>query len=293
MARKKVRFIASVDKAEREIFSVGEGANGDLSVFRRAEDRLLPFRDDMPSGRLLEDRFSVHRSERSLRNGTTITRTVALEEGPPSKYSAFVKNSKNNLLWHLFSTLSPKISNKRYDPSGGATKIKIILADDVPTNSTLCYHVFVANPRREVTYIPWCTLHVVEFKFFKLLVYVNFVNLPSSNLGNTMYMPTTPGVIDGKQNERSLKKFQEMYPDGAINLVDNQLPVIINTFNQRMFFTVMATHLDRLEEEGNNNELIKTLANHQPHFSIYPASISRPLFPLDPLPDNWTPPKQE
>ena len=222
MARKKVRFFVRVNGARREVMSIVQGANGGLTINPRGTDDSFNSVPNVGDKRpVVERHISVHRSELSQENATTITGTVMVNGSEEQEFSALIKNSRENLLWPVYSFLSPDLRQDRYNPSKRTANRKVVLTDTDPEHSILIYHILALGPNREPPQVPQTTLTVEQFEFFQIAVYTHHVNLPSSPVGGGMYSPTRPPTVD-RQPFHDDKPFAEQYPSGADSLTDSE-----------------------------------------------------------------------
>lgn len=295
MPRKKVRYRIGLGGEGREIFSIGEGSTGDLSISLRGTDTLWMGDEIGRTGRPVEDRISIHRSLNSLLQGTTITRTVAFEDKTILKFSSFVKNSRKRFLWHVLSMTCPSLAISRYDPSTGETKKVIRLREETPKDSTLICHLFVANKGRDYPHKEAAMVNCVDYSNFRVLVYTNFVSIPLCHITAQVHIPTTTLKINGEKSSVNLEFYNQTYPGGAVNLEDSDIERLIQTLNSMLYDRLVPRIVDWISSgtSERKDDVIEILLRQKPYFSTYPLSVSKPVYVLDPLPGLWIPPKQE
>lgn len=290
MPRKKVRFFAKVEGKDREVFAVGEGADGDLAIMRRAETGLMA--DPSKPAEVIdfiEHRVSIHISRESKNEATTIVHTQVTGSGNKESGSALVKYSRENLLWPVYSLLCPNLSHDRYHPSAGKTKKVVYLSNDVPPLDCLMYHIFAVGPEREPPDIFQCTKYIEQFSNLKIVVYVNYLNMPSAFFGSSATLHTSDVRIDGETTS-SGTDFGLIFPEGGVSFSDEDVRKFLSDVSHKLAFRFIDA---TMKLPGIGQENIDYLKNHKVYFSVLPLSVSGPTLLINQPPERWIPPTQE
>lgn len=286
MPRKKDRFYARVDGHLRELFSISEGADGSLAIMPRGTDNLFRHIPNLrEQNKVYEHHFSVHRTLKS-EHGINISQTLITATGEEEEASCFIKDGKYKLLWPVFSVINPDLRHERYNPSKGKTSCQIVIAGDIPKTSTFIYHVFVSSLDRSVIEIINCETYAFDFKYFRILIYACYVNLPSSHVGIVAGIPTSKPTVDGVPLEGKFDH-EKVFPGGSMSLTDEDVFPVIHMINQRMFWSVN----DVLMRQFPNFK--DRLATLKPFFSRHPQRRGEPIVVVVDNPTPWTPPIQE
>lgn len=285
MLRKKTRFVVTVADKNREVFSIGEGAKGDLAIlFRGTDNYFNQPPTDQARNAVNENRISIHRSGNSVLDGTTLMRTLVATDGV-YRSSAFIKNSKKELLWHVYSSLEPDHRNERYDPSLNKSNNTVVIGESKPEKSSLIYHVFVAHANWNPVQLINCRLSYVSFKYFKIIIYACHVNIPSSHFSFNYSLPTAPPTLNGK-TDIAPELYRSAFPSGAISLIDDDIYKIVHMFNQAMFnkyVAALSVLMPALKEK---------LFSHKPYFTRHPIESGKRFAVIDGTPVPWSPPIQ-
>jgi hypothetical protein len=261
-----MRFMVPQEGQPRELFSVREGAQGDLAITRReAQDiiRDLQKYEINKEDPLLEQHISIHRSQNSTSLGTTITHRIFTASGA-EKMTAFINNSKLDLLWPAHSYLCPNLSHERYNPSTGPTLERIVIADDTSRLSSLIYHIFAAGPERQPVELPFCRLTHATFTHFQLFIYCCYANVPNSWMGMGASLPTRTSLLNGENSPYHAIP-EDAFPSGATSLRDDQMASLIGGISYKLA-RGMVENFARLIPESADKWL------------NWPISISRDAF---------------
>lgn len=289
MPRKKVRFCAKVDGQDREIFAVGEGADGDLAIIRRAENGTFSLAGDIEKIiDVLEHRVSIHVSRESATNATTIVHTTVTGEGDKESGAALVKYSRYDLLWPIYSALCPDLRNIRYSTSKGKTSKRVRLVQDVPVDSALMYHVFAIGPDTEPPEIFQCAHHIERFKDVGIVVYTNYINLPAMDFGVHSALHTTDIRMNG-EIQKSNNDFSTIFPEGAVSFTGEDVDKFIADTSHQLafnFFNLM------IKMPGIGEENRSFLKAHPMWFTRCPLVATEPTLLITQQPARWIPPKQ-
>ena len=266
MARNKVRFVATIDGARRDLFAVGETNTGDLTIIRRAERSALT--PSLGTEAIKEHRVSIHRSLASKVGGTTIMQTTTVVSGSQDRGAAFVQNGEHPLMWPIYAVLCPDLRHDIYKPSLKNTSAVVNIAIDCPPEASLMYHVFVAAADYTPPNVAFCSLYVHRFEHFKLAVYVNYMNMPSSALGITSSIYTSPERRDGVEQASKID-FERFFPRGAVALEAAEVAHLIWSQCDGMWMSFA-----RLVTKGRDDKLLK---GYEVLFSQFPANVGQVL----------------
>lgn len=195
--RPRTRFTVLLNEEHRALFSVEERADGDLIVFISSEDYFSDISSDRPvseADRYAENRVSVHRSK--ISDGRTVKHTMRTISGATHKTYSFIRNSKNNLCWPIFSRSVPSLAAPQYNhrPKKKDTSVSLGFLDE--NFSTFIYHVLVMSLNRDPPVFLESRMKYHDFRFFRLVIYSNYVNLPTWNVACVAVTGTLPQMIN-------------------------------------------------------------------------------------------------
>lgn len=191
---RKKRFLAIVDAKPRQLFSVTEMASGDLTIALRGGVNYEQVDGDVP---IVENRISVHVSPDS--SGTTIMKTLLLANGRRHRSAIFTRPPKADLRQFIISMACSDLRSNLYDVVVPQRDEARIVSMDVPTHSTLVFHMFVGSKHQTFPHDPACNLSLDRFRKFTLAVYSNHMNIPAGSTNQALSIATTPLEINGVQ----------------------------------------------------------------------------------------------
>ncbi|RVT43674.1 hypothetical protein [Sphingobium algorifonticola] len=217
MAKHKpqTRFTIDVGGSPEKVWSVLEKKNGDLIVRPRNSVNHEGFDGD---DRILTDRISVHTSDRS--GGTTIKRTFEVASGDRLACAAYIRNSKENLLW---PTRFVRWQDFRILPKPVAKSGKDSFVDMGwfnPAVQALVTSLVIGGRNNELPKIPGFDLHQASFSRFKVGIYCTFVCTPAYSSGDSF----ETGTSDQRLNDDPVGT---QLPDGAASLTAEQLNEVL------------------------------------------------------------------
>jgi hypothetical protein len=284
----KTRFVARVEGSDRLLFSVQERASGDLTIIRRAEKLIsYPQTDYQTFFEVAAQRLSIHRSLKSSAEGTTFKRTTTLANGSSVNDAAFIKGSRHNLLWPAWAAFCPDMSIGAYEFSVRTNDRIVRISENLPQSSTLIYHVFITEAGHAPVHLEVASRFVAAFKYFDVVVYANYLNLPYDERGATISLPTSEPSVDGDTSGVMADHYANIFPSGSTSLDDHVVKDVIFYQNEQLCRTVCHKRLDGLEE---HSLAFQSLYDHEPFYSALPFLITAPTIRLE-RPAPWTPEK--
>jgi len=182
-----------------ELFSIREGAEGDLQVIIKRSEWFDPSFEDDERIPMENSYLSVHRSQQSEIGGRTVTFTVALPDGEAVRIVSFVHCEERPFLWPIFSRSYAKPSAPIFRMSARSKDTTVRVGSLDVNDETLITHVDAADAG---TFDPpsdgriW---HTIPFEYFDLFVVACYLDLPSMNKGVTLKPLTSPG--EGAEQE--------------------------------------------------------------------------------------------
>lgn len=230
----RTRFTANLNENSRTLFSVDERQDGDLIAFIPKEEHFFDISSSTLPGekdRYAENRISVHRSTYS--DGRTIKHTMRTADGSTRKTHSFVRNSKSNLCWPMFSRAVPALSSSQYDHKPKAKDKEVIIGIVDENVSTLLLNVFVMSKNRTPPSFRQCRMTYCDFKFFRIVVYSNYVNFPAWDIGATAVTGTLPQLINDAESH-DLPGELSYLRNGGVSLHDLELEGLIFYTNQSL-----------------------------------------------------------
>lgn len=196
MAETKTRLAVTVDRVDRELFSVLDKKNGDLMITVKSAEEFELGHSNTFVG-VKQHRFSVHTSPQSP--GNTLTCTTEDVDGIVVKTSAFALPSRQGLCWPLFALLCPSLRADRYLVKPRAGDRMRVIDRYNPDRGTLVYFVIITS-KQLVTLRPdkrCFSTHVIQCTNFCVHVWHTFLTAPSINQGGYALFVTSPPQIDG------------------------------------------------------------------------------------------------
>lgn len=288
MGAKKLRFAAQIERKLRELFAVEEKANGDITVIKRGEKYHFNSEANAVPQRLITHRMSIHRSQQSVIGGTTIIHTVEKEDGTRERGASFIKRHKNQLIWPLYSTLFPDMTDDHYNISSGRTKRIIEIGRHNPKYSCLIYHVFVASNKVIMPDIHFAQLKTERFRYFQLATYVTYYNFPTTTFGFNAAMFTSERTIDKVQVE-SESGFRSIFPNGALPMQSSEVWHVVWTLSNKLNLRLAEI---LISDEEAPEEFKRAVRSHRVMFTRYPLAQGQ-ITDQRPTPFfDWQPPFQ-
>lgn len=273
----RIRFTVNLDGVPREIFSVEERVNGDLLIPIVREDRYANLKiiaDGELSPRTTQSYLSVHRSPRS--DGRSIKSTICTADGLTRTAHAFVRNSKKTLCWPLFSKSIPILDQPQYEHRPRSRDKVILLCDAPPLSSTLIVHAIAFSRYRDPPVYGESGLSIVDFRYFKIAVYFNFVNLPASDASCTAQSVTASPIENGAK----IDPFPESHPHlkfGAVSLHDLEVPATLYAMNERVAYGMW----DLMAAQIGKTEVLKIFGDHRLLYTRHPIQPGQVLVTTD------------
>ncbi|MFI0844352.1 hypothetical protein [Mesorhizobium sp. IMUNJ 23232] len=195
----KTRFGVIFEGAKRELFSVRELDNGDLSIFFKAP----PFYDflDGRSEKTLEHRYSFHRSLNSTPPAITLMRTVALEGGQIIRTSQLRWRAGESFSTMVFARACPTLRPEHYIMKERPKDTVILLYPIDIGRTTLFYHVVVTDTSLDPVIFRRSGLWVTSetFGHFKLVVLSGFFLILPFHRGFVSHAMTSKMRVDGQE----------------------------------------------------------------------------------------------
>lgn len=238
MSKAKTRFTIAVNGKARELFSVRQLNNGDLLIICRTG--VNHEGNDGTDHPQQTDRISVHHSPAST--GTTIKSTIKLESGATIPRHAFIRNSKDHLIWPLRFSRSQDLSHERYIAQARPADTLVDLGTYHPEWSTLMHALVVARPSSPLPHSPAFSFHQHNFREFKLGIYTAYMLIPSFNTGDFTFPMTTSKPLDG---------IPIWQPGGADSLQWPALATLIG----RQFVILGGTYFARMQKLATDRTL--------------------------------------
>lgn len=195
----KTRFVALIDGVEREIFSVVERQNKDIIVMSGT-----PRFWENPDGSLTkfgEQHYSVHTSNNGV--DVTITQKTTLSDGNQHSNVAYIKGTKNALVWPIYARRVPIFEDNSRLLKARKKDTVIRIGKFSYSSANFLYSIFVTRSDFDIE-----TIRVKEANFyqaffneFSIVVITNYLNLPSLVQGDVTGMATSNTVVNGEFSE--------------------------------------------------------------------------------------------
>lgn len=185
-----------VDGLRKTVVAVKERENGDLIIIL---NRALFYREENELGRpdspkILHQKYSVHRSLKSVNEFNTLTHILELNNGrklESSHYTQAIK--KYNKIAPIYAALSPSLSPTNYNFVGGSNFIE--LGNHTPSTSIFFYMVCVCAKDKPVDFSPFESSRVfstikISFSYFDIHILWAFALGPSAAHGAKIHFTT-------------------------------------------------------------------------------------------------------
>lgn len=278
-AKSKTRFVVAVGGELKELFSVRELPSGDLVILQKHEkyhSGKMPesLEEGVNSPKILEEHISVHRSEQSMVKGTTVKETRVIDGKKIITASSYIKTRRDNLLWPLYSKIFADLRDLRYNANARNRDTVIIVASDVPENDSLLMHLFVVGKSRDTIESGAYRKYEARFRFFRIVAYVGFVNVPPTNVSGIAKIVTRAPQFDRKFNETVNQHYIQKYPEGAESLEDHDAARLMYDKGQVLVSAQMEYILRIVPDEDGIHDKIKT---HEWFYTREPLSTTKGL----------------
>lgn len=188
--RPKTRVVAKTPDGLFELFAVLERPDGELQIFLKPDPNYEdPIAGDVP---VISEKYSIHPGE--VGGGTTIKRTMPLADGRVLTTSAYIEDSKENLLWPIYSQRVSKFFPEYHGAKIREKDKSVVIAEYVQSSANLIISLFVSSIDRQLKEFPdtLTTLFRIPFSRYTLGIYFNFIDLPSLPATDFAVFPTSP-----------------------------------------------------------------------------------------------------
>lgn len=201
MAKKPViRFAIKANGKLKQLFAVRERSDGDLAIVMKPA--LFSEVGDTHQD-LIEDRWSIHPSQRADPPAVTITHTHNTKQGFNRKDASMVRyRDTGHFLWTPFTQRSADLSPAHYDCVPGPNDKIVDMGDYDPRTSSLMYSLIISTTNN--WYLEALrgmgTVHdvsLIKYKVAVLSCFHSVPSLPNSRFnGQTTSLPRINGHVD-------------------------------------------------------------------------------------------------
>lgn len=245
------------------MFSIVENKDQSLAVLLKGQQNFEEG-PDPKSIPIRTHKLSIHVSPMSP--GTTIARTMELEDGRTIRSAQFIKDSKADLFCLVFGALCGDLSGARYNALPRSKDIVVQIGKfDAEDMATLIFHIVAADHDRTMPFVHGHSLTMVEFKRWNIGVYSTYLNMPLPIFGRMSIPLTRPEKIDGVVVPMEMP--EKLAREGAKSVSVDELRKILHESNNQLAAGSVTRHCSVVPEEMHS-----TMNNHK--FVFHPSAGS-------------------
>ncbi|MGY3450256.1 hypothetical protein [Bradyrhizobium sp. USDA 4353] len=241
MPQQKIRFTIAVSENDRNLFSILQRKNGDLTIgFGFAET--FEFSPDNP--KIVHQKYSVHKSPNSS-EFNTITHEIFLSDHSMYRSTALTDAVKSNTGFQpLFIRRCPNLAIDRYliASSDKAARARLTPIDEP---MTLLYAVFVGAAGALFGPQPNIDVYERDLDYFKIVVLSHHFPLPPHRTGQFLHHVT----IDPREDDGSVDKQLR-------NLMRGKDPESCTSHFQRASLLLAIQMIEQIKEEITDPNLL-------------------------------------
>ena len=240
----KVRFTVAVADADRNLFSIVQRKNGDLTIgFGFAEK--FEFVPQNP--KITHQKYSVHRSPNSV-EFNTITHEIVLSDGSKFRSTALTDAIKGKTGFQpLFVRRCPDLSIDRYLlPVDDKAVRAQLTSSDMPL--TLVYGVYVGEAGAAFGPQPNVSVYEWDFEHFKIVVLSQHLALPPHRTGMLFHHVT----VDPRNADSSVH-------DHLRKMMRGQSAALCTTHFTRASLLLAIQMTDQVKQEITDHNLLAYL----------------------------------
>jgi len=248
------RFVADVDGTSKTLLSVAVRKNGDLVMDLKSADKYtdIDIHKDQPgftelhNKTVLNQKYSVHTSNKSKTNINVIKQTFLFEDGTEHVFNYhFTKALKQtNLFAPIYMRLFPNLSAEKYDtPEDDGTNISIGKFDT--KKFTLFGGVFIAHKSRFFEMYRNCKFGICQVVAgdYRVVLLYSFSPFPAFDHGYLHHFTT----FDEKSEISKSSIFVQAYSEAVANGFNEMEAVVaymeqLSEFRKQMLTLIGKTH---------------------------------------------------
>lgn len=197
----KTRITVRCMGIPRQIFSITERSNGDLIVAMTGSHCFGSLDDEEAhyEKRQTENRFSIHRSLRSVEKAHTIKHTSRYSNGSERTAAQLVTYSHGQLYARTFTYLLPNVGSEQFSFVPKRKDNFLHLPHDIFPQHNQIVHVFVASKDALPLVSPNASTYGLSFSHFRVFLYCQYVNLPTTERSAMVVAATRPPEENGRR----------------------------------------------------------------------------------------------
>lgn len=194
MSKKRTRFVVEINGKAREILSIIEKSNGQLTLMSGTSKYWE--NEDGTLEEYFEQHYSIHRTKNGL--DTTITQKTTLKGGVRHSIVTYIHDTSTHLLWPVFARRPPLFQP---DPNKLTTRQKDDVVELGSFNdklATFFYSVFVTLPNSDLSavYAAGVQSQIATFTNFRIVVLPMYLNVPTFSSGDVVGYSTSPQITN-------------------------------------------------------------------------------------------------
>ena len=251
MAKKaKFRLQINVDNVFRELISVKESPNDDLTIVFKSSQYLD--KETNQTAKIQEQRYSIHPSNLSDFEINTLKQTLMLEDGKSTSTYSETKGIKQNLLVPFVFRLCPALFEDEYVSNPRPKDKTASLGAYNPHKQSLIYGIYFTSLRGPKLISGSTKLRQKSFDFrtYRMIVVWSFVNLPSHWKGELIHhmtmsprggnskgvsqhrLPPTGGFSPKQAKDYTFKLFTQLHNRACDLVIQEELEIPIGAIRK-------------------------------------------------------------